>query len=428
MFLDESRIFVAGGKGGDGLNAMRREKYRPFGGPAGGTGGRGGDVILVATRNHKTLQNFRGKVHFKGPPGGRGGRSDRTGKDGDDLLVEVPLGTVVRDDETGGVLADLATEGTRWTAAQGGRGGRGNRALASDADPLPRWAEKGEPGQERWVKLELRLMADVGLLGLPNAGKSTLLTVLTNARAKVAAYPFTTLEPQLGTLAFGVGKGERGFVLADIPGLVAGASEGTGLGDRFLRHLRRNRVLLHLVDPSGTDGNDPVQAYRTIRAELSSAHPDLAEKPEVVVATKMDLAESEAGRQALEEALGRPVLGISAATQQGLDELVEGVLAVLAETPEPGPLTFAPTPVFRLEEDPEQAWEVVQEEDDFWSLQGPEIERILAMHDLDNEEAADHVDRQLRARGVYRELAKRGAKDGDTVRLGDHLFDYIPEE
>jgi GTP-binding protein len=431
MFVDEARIQVAGGKGGDGANVMHREKYIPFGGPAGGRGGRGGSVYLVATRNHKTLSSFRGRVHFKAEDGVKGGKQDRTGRGGEDRMVEVPLGTLVKADD-GKVLADLAAEGDRFLAARGGRGGRGNKSLAHEGDPLPRWAEKGALGQERWVRLELKVMADVGLVGLPNAGKSTLLSTISNARPKVAAYPFTTLEPHLGMVNPPQKWQEGGgFVVADIPGLIEGAHEGTGLGDRFLRHVERTRLLLHLVDVSGFEGRDPVESYRSIRKELEAHHVDLAERPELVVATKTDVPESAEHLEKLREALDVEVVSISSATRDGVDALLDRIRRELETLPEKAPLRFEPeVEVFTLEteDDGTEGIEIVREDVDFWILTGRTMDRLLATHDLDDVEALHHLDGRLRALGAYRRLAELGAKEGHTVRVGDHLFDYFPEE
>ncbi len=425
MFIDETRIHVQAGRGGNGCASMLREKYRPNGGPDGGTGGHGGDVVLVASRNQKTLLGLRGTTHYRAEPGRNGGPKNMTGRRGQALRVEVPLGTLVRRDDDGALLADLAEEGREVVVAEGGRGGRGNRSLVRPEEPLPFWAEKGEPGAERWIRLELKVMADVGLLGLPNAGKSTLLSVMSSAKPKIAAYPFTTLEPQLGAVGFGVERGGRGFVLADLPGLVQGAHQGAGLGDRFLRHLDRCRLLLHLVDVSGTEGRDPVESYRTIRRELSLWHDDLADKPEIVVGTKLDIPGAEEGLERLRKAVKGPVLGISAATQTGLGEMAERVLAVLAGLPE-GPIQFPATPVIQLER--EEGYRVVKIDKGFWQLEGGKVDRLIRRYDLENPDSAARLDHQLRLLGAYLRLASAGAQEGDTVRLGNFLFEYLPED
>lgn len=428
MFIDEVRVQVLGGKGGDGLATMHREKYIPFGGPAGGSGGRGGSVFLVAESGEKTLGGLRGKAHLRAEPGVKGGKQNRQGRRGKDLFVPVPLGTLVRDAESGDLLADLSKPGDRFLAAKGGRGGRGNKALVTEAEPLPKWSEKGFPGEERWLRLELKVMADVGLVGLPNAGKSTLLSVVSNARPKVANYPFTTLEPHLGV----VQRGRKGletsrFVIADIPGLIEGAHEGVGLGDRFLRHVERTRLLVHLVDCSGMEGRDPVESYRSIRRELESAHPDLAAKPELVVASKLDAIQDEAAVEALSQEVPGDILKLSSVTRDGLDQLLDRIEKELEALPETGPLTFSPTPVHYQLEKEDSPFEVIKVDQDFYILIGPAVDRILATLDLTDEEALQEMDRLLRGLGAFEVLETRGAREGDTIRVGDFLFDYIPD-
>lgn len=429
MFIDEARVLAQGGKGGDGIMSMLREKFRPRGGPAGGSGGRGGSVFFQAAESERTLLALKGGNQFRAKPGERGGPNGRKGAWGEDLILDVPVGTLVKDPESGAVLADLSRPGDRFLAARGGRGGRGNKALVRPSDPLPTWAEKGLPGQERWLKLELKVMADVGLLGLPNAGKSTLISVLTAAKPKIAPYPFTTLEPHLGTVMADVRRGGKSFVIADLPGLVEGAHEGVGLGDRFLRHVERTRMVLHLVDVSGFEGRDPADAYRTIRKELEAWHPKLAEKPELVVATKMDVPESAAGLKKLKKAVGKraEVYAVSSVAHQGLEELLLRVAKILEDLPE-GPIVFPPTPVFKPEPDPEGGYSVWREDHDFFVVAGDSVGRLVDSHDLGNATAVDHLDRKLRGMGVYRKLAALGAKEGDTVRVGDFLFDYYPED
>ncbi|HRX86317.1 MAG TPA: GTPase ObgE [Phycisphaerae bacterium] len=332
MFIDEAEIIVRSGKGGDGCLSFRREKYEPFGGPDGGNGGNGGDVILQATPGVDTLLDFKGKHHWKAANGRPGESKVCTGARGADLVVELPVGTVVYDSETGVMLKDLAVAGERCCIVRGGRGGRGNRSFATPTHQTPREVEPGEPAEERHLRLELKLIADVGLVGLPNAGKSTLLSRVTRARPKIAAYPFTTLRPQLGIVEL---SGERRFVIADIPGLIEGAHEGAGLGDAFLKHIERTRVIVHLVDLHPMDGRTPLEAYRTIRTELGEHSAALASKPELVVGNKLDLAADDAALRELGAALGAEVLGISAATGQGLTVLTERLWQLLREHAEP---------------------------------------------------------------------------------------------
>jgi GTP-binding protein len=320
MFIDEAEIFVRSGKGGNGCMSFRRVKYIEFGGPDGGNGGDGGAIILRAAPDVETLLDFKGKHHWHAQNGSPGEGADCTGRNGKDLVIELPVGTLVYDRETGVLLKDLAEPGETCCVARGGKGGRGNKSFATAVQQAPREWEPGEPGEERHLKLELKLIADVGLVGLPNAGKSTLLSILSKARPKIAAYPFTTLHPQLGIVEL---SGERRFVLADIPGLIEGAHEGAGLGDAFLRHIERTRLIVHLIDLCPMDGSSPADAYHTIRTELNEYSAKLAATPEVVVANKLDLSQSKESVDELSQQIGVKILGISAATRQGVNELAE---------------------------------------------------------------------------------------------------------
>jgi len=330
-FVDRVRIFVKGGRGGDGAVAFLREKYRPKGGPAGGDGGKGGDVILIATTSKQTLIDFKYRRHFIAEKGQHGKGKNQKGKDGEDLVVPVPVGTVVIDEESGKVLCDLTEEGQRCTVARGGKGGRGNAHFATPTDQAPRFAEQGEEGEERWIILELKLIADVGLVGLPNAGKSTLLSRLTRAHPKIGDYPFTTTYPNLGVLEL---DDERRIVIADIPGLIEKAHLGAGMGHEFLRHIERTKVIAHLVDVSDSAQEEPVKAYRTVRKELESYSPSLTEKPELVLLTKVDAMTDPSGAEALEEYLdkeGIRNMRISSVTGEGLDKLKEVLWEMVSE-------------------------------------------------------------------------------------------------
>ena len=324
MFVDEAKIWVKAGDGGRGCVSFRREKYVPRGGPDGGDGGKGGDVVMVADPHLKTLLDFKYRQHYRAKNGGHGRGKRQHGRNGEDLIVKVPVGTVVRDEQTGELIADLLEPGQRVVVARGGRGGRGNARFATPTRQAPRFAEGGTPGEERWLRLELKLLADVGLVGYPNVGKSTFLRRISAARPKVAPYPFTTLAPHLGVVSYGEGKE---FVVADIPGLIEGAHKGAGLGTRFLRHIERTLLLLHLLDLSGHRGG-PLTLYDGVRRELASFNPLLAEKPEIVVLNKIDLPETRARvdetREAF-EARGLPFFAISAQTGEGVKELIQEV-------------------------------------------------------------------------------------------------------
>ena len=330
MFIDEARVYVKGGDGGNGIVAFRREKYVPQGGPAGGDGGRGGNVVFMADEGLRTLMDFRYKRHFKAERGQHGQGKNMHGAWGEDLVVRVPVGTVIRDEASGEVVADLTRHGQQAVVAKGGRGGRGTARFASAVNRAPSFAENGEPGEERWLKMELKLLADVGLVGFPNAGKSTLISRISAARPKIADYPFTTLTPNLGVVET---RYHDSFVVADIPGLIEGAHQGAGLGHGFLRHIERTRVLLFILDAAETEGRDVLQDYQTLRRELASYNPKLMERPFLVVANKMDLPQAEANRERLERAFGERLLFISAVTGQGVEELIERAYALLQQNP-----------------------------------------------------------------------------------------------
>src|SRR5579885_970011 len=330
MFGDRVTVYVKGGDGGAGCCSFRREKYVPKGGPDGGYGGDGGDVIVRAVAGTDSLAEIVNRKHWRARGGGRGGPDNCHGKRAPELVIPVPPGTIVRDRDRGNILRDLTKAGEQVVVAQGGRGGRGNKAFATATNRAPRQTQPGTPGEERWIVLELKVIADVGLIGLPNAGKSTLLSRLSHAQPEIADYPFTTKHPNLGLVTLG---GERAFVLADLPGLIEGAHSGAGLGHEFLRHVERPRVLVHLVEPLPPDGADPLQNYRTIRRELELYSPALAAKPEVVAVSKAELTGSGEVRERLERELNRPVLAVSSVTGQGLSQLVGAVARELAQVP-----------------------------------------------------------------------------------------------
>ena len=413
MFFDEAKIYVKAGDGGDGCVSFRREKYVPLGGPSGGDGGKGGDVYLVANPHLNTLIGFKRRVHFKAQRGAHGRGKGQKGRQGDDVYVEVPPGTVVRDAETGEFIADLMEEGQKVLVAQGGQGGRGNAAFATSTNQAPRIAERGAPGQERWLYLELKLIADVGIVGMPNAGKSTLLSVVSAARPKIAAYPFTTLEPNLGVVALG---DYTSFVMADIPGLIEGAHAGAGLGHEFLRHIERTRMIIHLLD--GTSAV-PLGDYQSINEELALFDPELARKPQLVVLNKMDLPQAQALWPSVKKAMkarGQKALSISAVTGEGVKEMLRSVAEMLASLPKEEPAT-AEVKVFRPVEE-ERALTIAWE-DDAWRVRGAEVERVAAMTNWDLDEAVQRFQRIAEAMGLKAALREAGVQPGDTVRIGE---------
>jgi GTP-binding protein len=406
-FVDESGLHVKGGDGGAGAVSFRREAHVAKGGPDGGDGGDGGDVWLVADRNVASLLAFRDHPHRRAGDGGHGTSKRAHGRNGADLLVAVPEGTVVRDQQ-GVVLADLVGPGDRWLAGAGGRGGRGNASFKSQRRRAPSFAEQGEEGEERWLRMELKLMADVALVGLPNAGKSTLISVISAAKPKIAAYPFTTLEPHLGV----VRTDDVEMIVADIPGLIEGASEGKGLGHRFLRHVERARALVVLVDLASVDGVAPARQEEILVAELGRYRPELLERPRLTVASKSDVADAEA----LAAWSG---LRLSAVTGEGVQVLVGHMADLVAEAraAEPEPEAFA---VHR----PAGEGFRVERVDDGFVVVGRQAERAVAVNDLTNRDALVYVHGRLRRLGVDRALARAGARPGDTVRVGTMTFDY----
>ena len=420
MFFDEAKIYVKGGDGGDGCVAFRREKYVPFGGPSGGHGGAGGSVYLVAGHNLNTLVHFKRRSHFKAERGERGSGKQQQGRSGEKRLVPVPPGTVVYHADTGELLADLVDDGQEVLVARGGRGGRGNTAFATPTNQAPRVAEHGEPGQERWLRLELKLIADAGVIGMPNAGKSTLLSVVSAARPKIAAYPFTTLQPNLGVVTV---DEHHTFVVADVPGLIEGASEGVGLGHQFLRHVERTRLLIHLLDGAAPD---PLADYETINEELARFSGHLASKPQIVVLNKMDLPDAQAWWPLVAEAMeerGVKVHAISAVSGQGVRELMQRVFALLQSLPRPEAAAEAPA-IFRPAER-EEAF-TVEKGEDGWRVRGVRVERIAAMTPFVLPEAVARFQRQLRAMGVVDALEAAGVEPGDMVQIGARELEWQP--
>ncbi len=417
MFIDETQIYVRSGKGGDGFMHFRREKYVPRGGPDGGDGGRGGSVIFEVVKTLNTLMAYHYKSRHIAQDGEKGGRTNRTGKSADDLILPVPPGTVIYDDLTGALLGDLTEPGQRLVVCKGGRGGLGNQHFATSRNQAPRTAEKGEPGQERQLRLELKLIADVGIVGVPNAGKSSFLAAVTNAQPKIANYPFTTLEPNLGVAAL---DEDHTLVLADIPGLIEGAHMGAGLGVAFLRHIQRTRVLIHILDGMG---EDPVADYAQINTEMALFDARLAQKPQVVVFNKMDMPEVAERWPKIKKDLkkkGVEAVPVSTMTRTDLLPILWKVLELLQTAPE---VEAAPElPVYRPAEDPSD-FNIVPEADG-WRLSGKAIERAAAMTYWEYEGSVRRFQRVMEALGVDEALRKAGIHEGDTVYIGEFELEY----
>ena len=425
MFADRAKIFIKSGKGGDGHVSFRRELYVPCGGPDGGDGGDPGDIIFEVDDGLNTLSDFRQVRKYAAQDGEQGGKKRCHGKNGGDLIVKVPEGTVIKEFESGKVIADMSGENRREVILKGGRGGQGNMHYATPTMQAPKYAQPGQSGQELWVQLELKVIADVGLVGFPNVGKSTLLSRVSNARPKIANYHFTTLNPHLGVVDIDGGKG---FVMADIPGLIEGASEGIGLGHDFLRHIERTRVLVHVVDAASTEGRDPLEDIRAINKELEAYNPDLMKRPQIIAANKTDViyAEDEdpvAKLKAEFEPKGIKVYPISAVSGQGVKELLYAVYDLLQ--------TVDSTPViFEKEFDPSMMidetlpYTVERNEEGIYVVEGPRIEKMLGYTNLESEKGFLFFQRFLKGNGILEELEKAGIEEGDTVRMYGLEFDY----
>lgn len=421
MFLDEAEVTFSSGKGGSGAVSFHREKHVPRGGPNGADGGRGGDIILIADRNKRTLFDFKLHSRFEASNGEHGSGNKR-GKDAKSIEIKVPVGTVVTDVETGDPLIDLNINGMKYVLCKGGKGGKGNMHYTSSVRQAPNFAQKGAPGETVHAKLELKLLADVGLVGLPNAGKSTLISQISAARPKIADYPFTTIVPNLGVVKFA----DTTFVVADMPGLIEGASEGIGLGHQFLKHVERNRVLIHVVDAYPTDGSDPLENYELIETELQKYSQEIWDRPRIIALNKIDIVPSgefDALRQRF-EALGKPLFPISGATGDGIHPMLFEVVKVLEETM---PADEIPVLMPAFRKDDESAWEVVQTGEGL-EIVGKRIYRMIAMTDLDNEEAVRHLHRRLDRIGVMERLRAAGAQEGDNVVIHDIQFTFTDEQ
>lgn len=433
MFVDKAKIYVKGGDGGDGIIAFRRELYLPDGGPAGGDGGNGGNVVFRVDEGLRTLVDFRYKKHFKAANGEKGRNKARHGANAEDLVVRVPPGTVVIDDDTQEVIADLTSHGQEVVVARGGRGGKGNMRFVSPANSAPRIAENGDEGEERWLVLELKVLADVGLVGFPSVGKSTMLSVVSAAKPKIGAYHFTTITPNLGVVDVGDG---RSFVLADLPGLIEGAHQGVGLGHEFLRHVERTRLILHVIDMAATEGRDPFEDWITINNELKLYSEKLAERPQLIVANKMDLPGAEEQLELFREQLKEikqeyEIFPVSAVAKKGLNTLLYRVADMLDQLPD----TTSAEEVAEIEERKIYKYEkeadkvfTVRREHDYFVVESSGIEKFIKRTNFSSYEGQLRFGRILRRMGVDKELRKIGATDGSIVKIGDFEFEFVEQE
>ncbi|MGL4345099.1 MAG: GTPase ObgE [Cellulosilyticaceae bacterium] len=424
MFVDKVKIFLKSGKGGDGHVSFRREKYVPNGGPDGGDGGRGGHVIFEVDPGMNTLMKFRHNRHYKADNGDNGSKKRCHGKDGSDMIIKVPQGTIIREAESGQIIADLHQIGEKQIIFRGGRGGKGNQHFATPTRQAPQYAEKGQSAKEYWVILELKMIADVGLVGYPNVGKSTLLSMVSNAQPKIANYHFTTLAPNLGVVSNNYGKQ---FVMADIPGLIEGASEGVGLGHDFLRHVERTKVLVHVVDASGSEGRDPVADIYAISQEINKYNPNiLVEKPQVIAANKMDVEGSEENLERLKaefEPKGLRVIPISAAANDNLQELLKEVAELLATVPNEV-IIFEPDFVEAFE-DKNSPFTIEEVEEGYFVVEGVGVEKMIGYTSLDSEKGFAFFQKYLREKGIIEALEEAGIEEGNTVKIYDLEFEYF---
>lgn len=429
MFVDQVKISLKAGDGGNGITAYRREKYVPFGGPAGGDGGKGASVVFEVDEGLRTLLDFRYQRHFKASKGENGQSSNMHGKNAEDLVLKVPPGTIIKNVETDEVLADLVEDGQRAVVAKGGRGGRGNSRFATPRNPAPDFSEKGEPGEELDVSLELKLLADVGLVGFPSVGKSTLLSIVSKAKPKIGAYHFTTIKPNLGVVST---PDQRSFVMADLPGLIEGASDGVGLGHQFLRHVERTKVIVHMIDMSGSEGREPIEDYKVINQELAAYEQRLEDRPQIVVANKMDLPESPDNLILFKEEIGEdvPVIPVSTITRDNIDQLLYAIADKLEEYKDVD---------FTVEEEesvginrvlykhtPSQdKFTISRDDDGAYVVSGNAIGRMFKMTDFNSDPAVRRFARQMRSMGIDDALRERGCKNGDIVRILGGEFEFV---
>ena len=421
MFIDEVAMEVEAGRGGDGCMAFLREKFVPMGGPNGGNGGKGADIIFKADEGLRTLLDLRYQKKIKGEPGENGEGKNKNGSYAEDKIIKVPVGTTIKDYDTGMVIADLTKHNEEVIVAYGGKGGRGNVTLATRSNPCPSFAERGEPGEVRKIKVELRMLADVGLVGLPSVGKSTLLSMITNANPKIAAYHFTTLSPNLGVVT----TKDNNFVIADLPGLIEGASEGVGLGHKFLKHVERTKIIAHVIDMSASEGRDPYEDYQVIRKELEEFSPKLLNKQEIIIANKMDLPNSKENLKDFKKKINKEVYEISAINNQNLDTLINALSELVKNTKEE----------ILYDEDiqekhvlykfkKEKPFTIIKENDHTFIVKGEQVEKIFKMINFNTEEAISRFAKKLRSMGVDEELEKMNVQEGDIIKILDYEFEY----
>jgi len=422
MFIDEVTIEVHAGNGGDGCLAFRREKFMPMGGPFGGNGGRGSNIVFQVDTGLHTLLDLRYNRIIKGKKGENGSGKNQNGKNSDDIIIKVPQGTVITDQDSGLIVADLKGTNDSVIVAKGGRGGRGNTAFKTQANPAPNFSENGEPGEVKYLKVELKMLADVGLVGLPSVGKSTLISMVSKAKPKIAAYHFTTLTPNLGVCKDSKG---RSFVMADLPGLIEGASKGEGLGDRFLRHIERTKVIAHVIDMSGSEGRNPYDDYITINKELEEFSKKLLDKPQIIMANKMDLEGSKENLKEFKKKVSEPVYEISAMANQGLDKVLDA-LGDLLETIEDQPLyeedQMEGHVLYKFQK--EEPYTIYQDTDGTWIISGKELEKLFRMANFQTEEGISRFTKRLRKMGVDDKLEELGVQEGDIVKILDFEFEY----
>ena len=421
MFVDEVIVELIAGHGGDGCMAFRREKYIPMGGPFGGSGGKGSDIIFKTDEGLRTLIDLRYKKIVKGTPGSNGQGKNKNGKNAEDIIIKVPIGTTIKDAETGVVIADLIKNNQEVIVAYGGRGGRGNVSLATKSNPCPSYCENGEPGEVRKVKVELRMLADVGLVGLPSVGKSTILSMITNANPKIASYHFTTLTPNLGVVTT---KNNYSYTVADLPGLIEGASLGAGLGHKFLKHIERTKIIAHVIDMSGTEGRNPYDDYLTIRNELEKFSPKLITKPEIIIANKMDIESSTNNLKEFKEKVNLPIYEISAINNKGLDKVIDILEDLVKNTKDEVLFELDNQESHVLYKFKKEKPYTIEKDKDVFVIKGEQVEKIFKMTNFNTTESYVRFSNKLRRMGIDEELESMGIEEGDIVRILDYEFEW----